>query len=85
MANSDELEREKERFDDFSVRVARRRLETRAAVLGVLESLQTAFERYPDSQRFEVSHCRQVSVAIQGLRELLEPVEPPQNPRTAPG
>ncbi|MDM0024633.1 hypothetical protein [Variovorax saccharolyticus] len=64
------------RFDDFSVRVEERRLATRAAVLDVLASLQVAFERYPVAERFEVSHCREVSVAIQGLRNLLEPLEP---------
>ena len=64
------------RFDDFSARVEKRRVDTRAAVLDVLESLQVAFERYPIAERFEASHCQDVSVAIQGLRKLLEPVNP---------
>ena len=78
MADSDDLERAKKRFDEFSARVEKRRLDTRAAVLEVLESLQVAFERYPVAERFEVSHCRDVSVAIQGLRKLLEPLDPNQ-------
>lgn len=72
MTDSDNLKGEMERFEKYMARETQRKHETRAAILAVLKSLQIAFERYPVAERFEASHCRDVSATIQGLLELLE-------------